>query len=111
MRSAYDSERCAHPSARAEPLRGLDMTDRDIGLARPQSNGAANVPTAREIRVQRERTINQRHHGADVLTEIGQRLRGIRESYRIVPGHLGGSSGEIGTFQTVCHRIVTATVK
>ena len=87
------------------------MSDRDIGLPRPQSNVAADVPTAREIRVQSERTINQRRHGADILAEIGQRLRGIRESDRIVPGHLEGSSGEIGTLQTVRRGIITATVK
>jgi len=55
--------------------------------------------------------INQRHHGADILAEIGQRLRGIGESDRIFSGHLEGSSGKIGTLQTVRRRIITATVK
>jgi hypothetical protein len=87
------------------------MSDRDIGLTRPQSNSAADVLTAREIRVQSVRTINQPYHGADILAEIGQRLRGIRESDRIVPGHLEGSSLKIGTLQTVRRRIITTTVK
>jgi len=51
MRRANDNERCADPGARTKPERRLGMSDRDVGLARPHSNVAADVPTTCEIRV------------------------------------------------------------
>jgi hypothetical protein len=87
------------------------MRDRNVRLARLHSEGAADVPGAREIRVEREGTVDQCHHGADVLAKIGQRLGSIREDARVVARHFEGSPGEINTLQTVRRRIVAATVK
>ena len=54
------------------------MLDRDVGLARKRLRMPLMMPAAREIRVERQRTIDQRYHRADVLAEIGQREGGIR---------------------------------
>jgi hypothetical protein len=70
MRCAYLKERRADAGAGAEAQRGFEMLDRDVGLARKQSQGAADVPAAREIRVEREGAVSQRHHGTDILAEI-----------------------------------------
>jgi hypothetical protein len=48
------------------------MLDSDVGLARIIPEQSTNEPAAREARVERKRTIDQRHHGADVLAEICQ---------------------------------------
>src|SRR5580700_5463789 len=69
LREAYICERRTDSGSGAEVQRGLEMLDRDVGIARPHSEGAADVPTAREARVERECAVDQRHHGADVLTE------------------------------------------
>src|SRR5712664_3946155 len=81
------------------------MLDRDVGLARVNPQAAADVPAAGEARVERQCTIDQVHHGADVLAEISQRLCGIRQYARIVAGHFQGSPREIGALQTVRLRI------
>src|SRR2546430_2547884 len=60
------------------------MLDRDVGLARPIPKSAAYGPAARKARIECQGTINQRHHGADVLTESGQRKGDIREDARVV---------------------------
>jgi hypothetical protein len=54
--------------------------------------------------------VDQRHHRADVLPEIGQRLGGICQDARVVAGHFQGSPGEIGALQTVHLRIFAPTV-
>ena len=69
------------------------------------------MPAAREIRVQGKGSVDQRQHGPDILAEIGQRLGGIRQRARIVPGHLEGSSGEVGALQAVDRRRIAATVE
>ena len=101
MRGAYYKERWADAGAGAEAQRGFGMHDRDFGLARPISERAANVPPARETRVERHRTVNQHHHRANVLAEIGERKGGIRQDARIVAAHFEGSPPEIGALQTV----------
>ena len=87
------------------------MLDRDVVLARPESEDAADVPSARETRVERQCAIDQRHHRADILTEIGQRQGGIRQDARVVAGHFQGSPGEIGALQAVSRRIFAPIVK
>src|SRR6516165_9041345 len=111
MRRAHYSERRTDPGAWAEPQRGLDMRDRSIGLARVQPEGSAAVPSACKIRVESERTIDERDHRPDILAEIGECLGGIRQSARIVSGDLEGSSGEIDPLHTVDRRSVAPTVK
>src|SRR6516162_273655 len=70
--------------ARAEAQRGLYMVHRDVKLARPMSENAADVPPAGEAGVERQCTIDQCDHGADVLAEIRQRHGSIRKNTRIV---------------------------
>jgi hypothetical protein len=53
------------------------MLDRVVRLPSPQHEDAADVPAAREARVERQRTADQRYHCADVLAEIGEREGGI----------------------------------
>src|SRR5271156_5616858 len=77
------------------------MGNRYVGLARPIPEEATDVPATCEIRVQYEGTINQRHHGADILAEIGQRQGGIHEDTRIVATHLQGSPRETGALEPV----------
>jgi len=51
--------------------------------------------------VRMSRRAPQRHHGADVFAEIGQRLGGVCEDARVVASHLQGSPCEIGALQSV----------
>src|SRR5215469_5045621 len=86
------------------------MLDRDAGLAGPNPEDTADVPATREIRVERQGTIDQRYHRADVLAEIGQCEGGIRQRARVVAGHFQGSPREIAALQTVRLPIFAATV-
>ena len=47
MRGAYYSERRANSDAGTETHRGLDMLDAKIGITRPMSEYAVDVPAAR----------------------------------------------------------------
>src|SRR5439155_25120224 len=73
--------------------------------------GCADVPAARETRIKRQRPIDQRHHRADVLAEIGQRESGIRKDRRIVAGHLQGPSCEIDALPAVRVRISVLAIR
>src|SRR3954471_22975681 len=68
------------------------------------------MPAASGVRVERQGTVNQRHHRANVLSEIGQREGGIREDARIVAGFLKGSSCELSAFQSICLPIFAPVV-
>jgi hypothetical protein len=59
MGDANESERRADAGAGTEGQRGLDMLNRDVGLARPIPEHAADVPAAREIRVERQSTVSR----------------------------------------------------
>ena len=87
MCTTYYKEQRAGADAGTEAQRGFSMLDCDVGLG-PQSSCAADEPAAREIRIERQGTIDQRRHGADVLAEIGQRLGGIGQDSRVVGSHL-----------------------
>src|ERR1700751_5354949 len=101
MRLADDGERRADPGARAETQRGLDMRDRNVRLARRHSEDPADVPAACEIRVEREGTVGQCHHGAYVLAKIGQRLGCICQDAGVVARYFESPPGEINTLQAV----------
>src|SRR5947209_3972935 len=101
MRRADDTKRSADSGAWAETQRDLGMLDRDVGLARPQPDDAAEEPAACETRVQLQGPIDQRRRGADVLAEIGEHMGGIREDARIVAGHLQGPPGKIDALAAV----------
>ena len=76
-------------------------------LACPISENAIDMPATRVIRVQRERTINQRYRRVNVLAEVGQCVSGTDQDARIIVGHFQGSPGEIDALQTVRRRIFT----
>jgi hypothetical protein len=60
------------------------MVDRDVGLACIQSQDAADEPAAREARVERRCTIDQRNHRAYVFAEIAQRFETLMPRQRLV---------------------------
>src|SRR3984893_9443308 len=105
MREAQCDARSADTDAGAEAQRRLDMLDPEVRLARPSPEYAADEPAVSEIRVKRQRTIGQRDHRVDVLTERGQREARIHQDARIVARHFQGLPGETGTLQTVRRRI------
>ena len=45
------------------------MLNREIVLTGPNPEKAAQIPAAREARVERERAVDQPDHGADILAE------------------------------------------
>src|SRR6516162_1545608 len=107
---AYHSERRADAGARAEAQRGLEMFDRDAGLARPTFEGATDVPAAREIWIKRQGTVNQCHHGADVLAEISKCDGGICQNPWVIASHFKGSSREADALPTIYLSVFTPTV-
>ena len=74
MRPAYREEGIADAGAGTESQRGLDMLDRDVVLADPIPEVAADEPATCKIRVEGQGAVHQRHHRADVLAEVSQRL-------------------------------------
>ena len=56
------------------------MVDRGFEVSRQKPQAAANVPAAREARVERKCAIDQRHHRADVLSDERQRIGSIRQT-------------------------------
>jgi len=110
MRRAYDKERRADPSPRAEAEGGLRSLDRKVGLARPKPKDAADVPAACEIRVERQCTVHERRHGVDILAEPSECDGGIGQDSRILTCYLEGSPREISTLQTVRRRILAPIV-
>jgi hypothetical protein len=95
----------ADPGAGTEAKRGFSILDRENGFAGPQPEGPGDMPASGEARVERQRTIDQRHHRAEILGEIGRRVGGIRQDAGIVAGQFEGSPGEIDALATVYLRI------
>ena len=87
------------------------MFDRGLGLARIQSEDAADKPATREARVEGQCAVHQLQHGADVLAEIAQRVGGIRQDSRVVTGHLHGAPCVFGALQAVRRWIFAPAVK
>ena len=54
---------------RAQAERDFKMLDREIVLAGPVPENAAQKPAAGEARVERERAVDQPAHRADILVE------------------------------------------
>ena len=46
------------------------------------------IPAAGEARVERQRTVDQPDHGADILAELRQHKGGVGEDARVVLAHL-----------------------
>src|SRR5260370_1890843 len=81
------------------------MLDSEIRLLGKQLEKAAGVPAAHVARIERQRTINQRRHCTDVLTEIAQRSGSIGQHSRIVPGDLKRALSAIDALSTINLRV------
>ena len=64
----------------------------------------------RVVRVERQSTLNQRHHDAEVLAEIGQHKAGIGKYGGIIPCHLQGPLCEVDAFAAVRLQILAETI-
>src|SRR6516225_11239470 len=84
MRGADHRQMRTEPLARAEAQRVLDMRDRQVGLAGPQTKETADIPSAGGARVEREGALDQRDHGADILAELRQHKGGIGENRGVI---------------------------
>src|SRR5271166_3846410 len=73
------------------------MLDREIGLTGPDPEKAADRPAAGEARVERQRTVDQPDHGADILSKYSQRVGGVGEDARVVLARLERPPGKIDT--------------
>jgi hypothetical protein len=73
------------------------MLDRDARLAPSQPEVSADLPAAREIRVESQGAVDQPHRRADIFAEMGQRISGICQDARIVASHFQSLSGELDT--------------
>src|SRR4030081_1610169 len=80
------------------------MLYREIVLTGPDPEGAARTPAAGKARVERQRTVNEPDHGADVLAEIRQHLRGAGEDARVVLSHVERLPGKIDALAAICLR-------
>jgi hypothetical protein len=64
------------------------MLDRKVRLPSHQPDAPALEPPARKARVKRQRTIDQHHHGANVLGQRCEDDGRTRKDCRIVTGRL-----------------------
>src|SRR5262249_26658970 len=71
------------------------MLDREIGLAGPDSEKAAQQPATGVTRVERQRSVEQPDHSADILAEASQDLGGVDEDARLVLPHVESLPSEI----------------
>src|ERR1700730_12601740 len=87
------------------------MLDCEIVLASPEPQTAAQIPAAGEAQVERERTVEQPDHGADVLAELSQHPGGGSEDARVVLPHFERLPSKIDGFAAGCLRRVGPAVK
>ena len=80
------------------------MLDREIGLAGPEPDNAAQKPAAGEARVERERTVDQPRHGTDILAKSRKHEGGVGEDARVVLARLERLPGKIAGFVASCLR-------
>jgi hypothetical protein len=76
----------------------------------PLFEDAADEPAAREIRVECQGALDQPHHRSDILAEIRQRERAIRQDAWVFAGYFQRSCREPNTFRTVSLPIFAHTV-
>ena len=111
MRGAQQTEGHANAGTRTETKRGLHVLYCQIRLPGPEPESAADVPAAREAGVERQSTVDQRHHGTEILAEIAQRKGGIGDGAGIVTGYLQSPTGEIDALATVRRWIIAPGVQ
>ena len=88
----------------------MEMLDRNVRLARPQPQDPAQVSAARETWIERQRTVDQCHHGANVLAEIGQRESGMYQDYGIVACDFESTPGQIDALPKIRFAILALVV-
>src|SRR5260370_23502808 len=96
--------------ARAQAQRGLDVVEREIVLTGKYPETAAQIPAAGIARVERERTVHQPDHGADILAQMSQHESGDGEDAGVVLRHLQRLPGEIAALAAGCPRFLDPTV-
>ena len=87
------------------------MLDREIGLTGPEPENAAQKPAAGVARVERQRTVDQPDHGADILAEISQHEGGVGEDGRVVLPDLERLPSKIDALAAICLRLLGPAVK
>src|SRR6516162_10208309 len=80
------------------------MLDREIGLTGPEPENAAQIPAAGVARVQRQRTVDQPDHSADILAEIRQHEGGAGEHARVILNGLERLTSEFDCLAAGCLR-------
>src|SRR5437660_11050257 len=86
------------------------MLEREIGLAGIYPEKAAHKPAAGIARVERERTVDQPDHRADILAEIRQHEGGVGEDARVVPRYLERLPSEIAGLAAGCLQVFSPAV-
>src|ERR1051326_849792 len=86
------------------------MLDGGVRVTSPCPKCATAIPSAREIGVQRQGTIDQGNHCADVLAEVGQGSCGISEDHGVIPSHFQGPPCIFGTFLSVCRCVLAPSI-
>jgi hypothetical protein len=64
------------------------VSDRQIGLSRPQPKRTACQPTLSEARVDRQSAVNQFDGGVDIIVEIAESKGGAMKDIRIIAADL-----------------------
>ena len=77
------------------------MFDRKIELPSVYPDKAAPIPAASEARVERQRSIDQPDHRANILAELSQYQGGVDEDARIVLPHLERPPGKVGALAAI----------
>ena len=94
----------------AETQRSLNVFNCRIRLAGPQPNDAADMPTPCEARVERQRSVCQRHHCADVFTEIREHEGSICQRARVVCCRLQGPPRQSNCLAAIRFWIIAVAV-
>src|SRR5215469_14138711 len=77
------------------------MLDRQIRLAGPHSQKAADVPAARIAWIEGESAIDQHDHRIDVLAETGESVRRVSQHARVVSRDLQGTVSKVDSLLPV----------
>src|SRR5215469_18493641 len=99
------------PFARAEAQRALDMRDRQIRLACPQTKETADIPSAGGARVERKGALDERDHSFDVLAELRQHKGGIGENRGVIARRFKRPSSQLYPVATGSLRFIAPTIE
>src|SRR6516164_6290781 len=82
-------------TTRIETHRGLEMLDRQIGLAGKQAQPAAPIPAKGKARIEHEGAIDQGEGCIDILAETTEHYGCATKDTRVVSGDAQGLTGKI----------------